>query len=364
MNFYDEDKRPKIERIKIPQYTNKKGKVFDRNIRAQPGMAELINIVAGLQKDVRRINKCLTLDGAKEYVKDRSGWNAFEQDITGPDGHPDGIPEVVVTDAYGNIKVINGYGLRKGTYPQRKMYQYMKHRVYKDRPDEKYTYGEFRNDVHRIQEGFNENGDPYYANVLPEDFPSQFKGRLPRSAVPSAKELFKQHIFTPVYEGHKESIKEAAKQTSGQPGMVCAQINTKAFRVSYKELVLKQVYNSLGRDLDELSQEENEKEKRKFDKTNKTAIEMTSMQIVKDILSDQTQLDQTQQDINSIIADVANELLAEAQLKQEQLDEFKNRSQSIALPQSRVFNKAPVTHSTWGYIPSANQSEMTVAELE
>ena len=122
MQFYKE--RPHFDRIAItPTYTNKKGKVINRTLRAQPGMAELVNKVAGLQKDVKRIKKCLTIEGAREYVANRPGWEASEQDITGPDDVTDGILEVIVTDSHENIKVINGYGLAKGTYPRRKTYQ-------------------------------------------------------------------------------------------------------------------------------------------------------------------------------------------------------------------------------------------------
>ena len=85
MNFYD--LKPRFDRITIDPYTNKKGKVIERKVHAQPGMAELVNIVAGLQKDVKRINNCLTIEGAKKYADSRPGWNAFEEDITGPNDH-------------------------------------------------------------------------------------------------------------------------------------------------------------------------------------------------------------------------------------------------------------------------------------
>ena len=364
MNFLDEKERPRIGRIKIPQYYNKKKKEnVDRTIHAQPGMAELVNIVAGLQKDVRRINKCLTLEGAQEYVKDRAGWNAFEEDITGPDGHPDGIPEVLVTDAYGNIKVINGYGLRKGTYTQRKLFQFMKRRIEKDNPDVKYTYGAFRNDVNRIHKGWDENGGVAYSCVLPDDAPAYFKDNLPRPKAPTAKDLFKQHIFNPVYEEHKVPIKEAAKANIQQPGMVCAQINTTAFRESYKEFVLKPVYQALGADLDELSQEGQEKAKRKFDKDNKEGIARASMDMVKNILSSDEQLNQVQGNINEIINSVAVELLGKARLGEEQLEAFKSRSQSISPPQSQIFTKGPIQYMDWGYVPPADQTEMKVEDL-
>ena len=57
MEFYKD--RPKISRIALDPYVSKRtGKSKPRAIHSQPGMSELLNIVAGLQKDVKRINKC------------------------------------------------------------------------------------------------------------------------------------------------------------------------------------------------------------------------------------------------------------------------------------------------------------------
>ena len=136
-------------------------------------MVEIVNIVTGLQKDVKRINKCLTKEGAIDYIKGKSGWNAFEQDITGPNGELDGIPEVIFTDSQGNIKGINGYGLFKGTYHRRKPHQAMKRVAHM--PDGKsYTYKAFNQDLYKIHEGFNNEGNPYYENELLDDFPTYY----------------------------------------------------------------------------------------------------------------------------------------------------------------------------------------------
>ena len=41
----------------------------------------------------------MTLEGAKEYAtKKGKNWSAHEEDITGPDGKPDGINEVFVCE--------------------------------------------------------------------------------------------------------------------------------------------------------------------------------------------------------------------------------------------------------------------------
>ena len=102
----------------IPDYQNPKhpdNPPARRIPLAQPGTSELVNIVAGLQKDVKRINACLTKQGVEEYLakNKKNGWYAWECDITGPKGVLDDIPEVIVTDRNGNIKIVNGCTLSK-----------------------------------------------------------------------------------------------------------------------------------------------------------------------------------------------------------------------------------------------------------
>ena len=132
---------PGIEGRALPSGTDKKGKIYGRSLSFQPGYKDLVNIVAGLQKDVKKINQCLTLEGAQAYVnavdkngnRIRNNWTAHEEDITGPNGKPDGIKEVFVADAKGNLKVINGYSLEKTDYPLRKAYR----TVYKTKEERK-----------------------------------------------------------------------------------------------------------------------------------------------------------------------------------------------------------------------------------
>ena len=130
MDFYNSAQNFKLDRIGIPDCINQKHSdrpPLKHRPHAQPGMSVLASIVAGLQKDVKRINACLTIEGAEEYIQknNKNGWYAWEGDITGPNGVPDVIPEVIITDTKDNIKIVNGYTLTKSTYPQRKIYRSM-----------------------------------------------------------------------------------------------------------------------------------------------------------------------------------------------------------------------------------------------
>ena len=114
MDFYKSGFQ--LDNIVIPDYQNPKhpdNQPAKRIPHAQPGTSELVNIVAGLQKDAKRINACLTKQGVEEYLakNKKNGWYDMEGDITGPHGIPDGINEVIVTNSKGNIKIVNGYTL-------------------------------------------------------------------------------------------------------------------------------------------------------------------------------------------------------------------------------------------------------------
>ena len=104
---------------------DKDNHVYQRKFQAKNGMNELLTIVAGLQKDMKRLENCLTLPDANAWIQrnKKKNWHAHEMDITGPAGVPDGIPEVFITDSKGNLKVINGWTLTNSKYPFKKTYR-------------------------------------------------------------------------------------------------------------------------------------------------------------------------------------------------------------------------------------------------
>ena len=227
----------RLKSITLNQGTrnNRQGQAvpYNRSVQLQPGMDDLVNIVAGLQKDVKRINEALTLKGAREYArKHGNNWSAHEEDITGPDGKPDGLKEVFVCDSKGNVKVINGYGLTKTTYPLRKLYRTMAP-TKQERHD--YSYSHFLNQLKELNKERNENGEYQYSFDLSnaphlENHPhriAQFANvRKPTTTI-KPRDFFKQYAFDAAYEAEKESLKEAF-----QP-MEMAQIYNKALSKSY-----------------------------------------------------------------------------------------------------------------------------------
>lgn len=229
-----------LQGIAMNKGKNKDGIEYDRTLQAKNGMSELINIVAGLQKDVKRINNCLTLSDATVYAaKKGPNWQAHEADITGPNGKPDGIKEVFVTDANGNIRVINGYTLAKTTYPTRKLYYSIKPTTErKNKSGETVTgrmpFSEFKHKLYQIHEGFDEQGAPKYEWNL-GGFDEEFKNLRPDI---SPKDLFKKFVFQPVYEFNKESFNGLFEQNPGlNPSITKAVIANKSLKLAYEACV-------------------------------------------------------------------------------------------------------------------------------
>lgn len=229
---------------KLQSGTNKKGEVYDRSIQYKDGYEELAKIVAGLGQEVKRINECLTIDGARQYAAKRKNWTAHEADITGKNGHPDGIKEVFVCDAKGNMKVINGFGLTKGDFPWRKAYREV-YTTKAERKDNPFT--KFKKDFTEIK-GFNEQGIPYYENDASVISPEYVN--LQPAITPKA--VYKQLVFKPIYDAAKEDLKK-----EGVPPMVMAQVFNRMLSVCYKNHVQDQILaDMLGKDPKDVEKKE------------------------------------------------------------------------------------------------------------
>lgn len=205
-------------------------KPYDRKFGYTPGMEELTQIVAGLYKDVQRINKCITLDGATEYVSTKPNWQAHEADITGPNGKLDGIKEVFVTDAAGNLRVINGYGLKKSDYPMRKAYRTMQPSK-ADRTGEGKRYGDFKKALGNIAK--NKDGQPYFGFDLEQIGDGKEFMQLNAGRKVSAKALFQQEIYKTVYDALKDPMREA-----GLNAQQMLRVYTMGLTASYMRLVV------------------------------------------------------------------------------------------------------------------------------
>ena len=314
---------------------------YQRKVEFAPGYEELAKVVAGLGKEIKRINQCLTLEGAQEYVKKRKNWSADEADITGPRGLPDGIKEVYVTDSKGRVKVINGYGLAKSEYPVRKAYRTL-YPTKEDRKEHKYT--SFLDELHELAEGWDDNGNPHYLSNA-ADIGAEFANLQPEI---KAKDVYKRFLFQPVYNSIKGDLK-----ANGVPPMMMAQIFNKSLSMAYKLHVETPALASvLGGNPSGYADKEVNKAKR----TNE--FKENTEGIMAEILNDKEHIDAAQSEINDIIMEVIPKVINEAQ------DEFKNMLKSklsgtkLNIPpgyKGRSASKIPLPAST---------SELKVEDLE
>ena len=283
--------------LHLKQGTRKNGSTYNRNPQAINGMSELVNIVAGLQKDVKRINKCLTLAGAQEYAaKKGQNWEASELDFTGPNGKPDGINEVIVTDSKGNIRVINGYALEKTTFPKRKLYRTLYPTV-EDRKDHKYS--NFNKELKQIT--YDENGIKYTMDI-PDGYKFLRPVNTQGETIYTAKDVFKQYVFDEGYD-HEELKRQLIEE--GVPPLNRAILINKAFSKAYKSHVeepcLKEHF-----EVEDLSQV-SKNQIRKFKKSED--YDESIRERVRFIIQNQQELNNVKADISILVGNLFNELL-------------------------------------------------------
>ena len=76
---------------------------------------------SGLRRDIKRVRKAESYNGAKEWARKHSNrkrkYEAKEEDIDG-----DGIKDVLVKAADGSLVIVNGYTVRKSDYPYRQRF--------------------------------------------------------------------------------------------------------------------------------------------------------------------------------------------------------------------------------------------------
>ncbi|KAI5494733.1 hypothetical protein TVAGG3_0776190 [Trichomonas vaginalis G3] len=290
--------------VPLKQGTNKKG-AYNRTMKVPDGMKELVHIVAGLQKDVKQMRNVLTLPEAQAYAK-RHGpnWEAHEADITGPNGKPDGINEVFVTDGQGNIKVINGYKLTVSDYPKRKAYNERYPMQFDENgkavkqyigegengPINSYRYNPysyFNEELNAIEEG--PDGLPRYSN----QFDGQYANIRPEI---SAKKFFKVALFDPVFNEQKEAMKAEFKPIQ------VARISSSSLSEAFKELIKKPLYSQQGYNFDLIK----ESDRRKLEKSD--GFKNACNEMIKDIANDKIRLGETQIIINNIIGAVTKKV--------------------------------------------------------
>ena len=162
-----------------------------------PGMKELSDIVAGLYKDVKLMKECSWLGGAQKFASKHNGWIATKEDLTGPEGVPDGVDEILIRDKDGNIRVVNGYTLKPSHHALRQAYytevprnddktlrdlgyepDTLQYKMRLGRPKKGMTMKQYKHNLYEYNPVWNPDGTPTGEWKL-----NEFSEKLPKAAV-------------------------------------------------------------------------------------------------------------------------------------------------------------------------------------
>jgi len=127
------------------------------------GMSELQHIVLDLYRDVERVKKAISPNGAADIVakhnakaKPDNQWSLAKINPNGeatlanmPDVNNDGIPDVIIRNASGSPMYVNGYTTKRSDYPETVLY-YDAHPTRASRKD--YPKSRFLDELYHIED--------------------------------------------------------------------------------------------------------------------------------------------------------------------------------------------------------------------
>lgn len=129
------------------------------NFSTKIGMKELENIILDLQRDVKRVAKAISPQGAQEIVDKHNQANPKNLwSLDTSDRNKDGIPDVVIQNSRGESMYVNGYTTKRSNYPYAFAY-YAQYPTRKDRSN--YPLSQFKKDMWQTQ--YVEDGEDYHA---------------------------------------------------------------------------------------------------------------------------------------------------------------------------------------------------------
>ena len=237
---------------------------YTRSINYGPGAKELVRLAAGLQKSMKQVNGTQTHEGAVNWVKKYKkgkNWEAFEADITGPNGKPDGIQEVIITDAKGNVKIINGYTLGASQYPWRAAY-YTDHPTKEDQRE--HPFMQYKKVKMMTKDEPDENGNYQYRFPMPENYQNV------RNKISPSKQ-FRQVVFTKIYNQFKDEIKAKGYDALGK-SQLSARIFSYVFKILFEIPAICKLYNVAPENVRTTS----EKDYKKYKNKDETKAEIKS----------------------------------------------------------------------------------------
>ena len=131
----------------------------DGSFSTKKGMKELENIILDLQRDVKRVTKAISPQGAQDIVDKHNRANPKSLwSLDTSDRNKDGIPDVVIQNSRGESMYVNGYITKRSDWPHQYSYYY-NFPTRKDRRDKPLSL--FKKPF--WQTNYTEDGDDYNA---------------------------------------------------------------------------------------------------------------------------------------------------------------------------------------------------------
>ena len=175
------------------------------------GMNELQNIVVNLYRDVKRVKKAITPQGAQAMVdkhnaksKPSAHWQLHTEDI-----NADGVPDIIIRNQKGDPLYVNGYTTVKSDLPFQQAYsQYLLDNPDKNSRDHKSKRDFIRNGLYKtryVEEG-DEGAEPNtYGNVASAEKPEWYdavanskKYKMNEPKRLTAYQRFQHYILKPI----------------------------------------------------------------------------------------------------------------------------------------------------------------------
>ena len=188
-------------------------------LKINPDMRCLLYIVLDMNKDIKRINSCLTKEGAMEYLEKNHKNNWLVHELNN---------NLYITDSNNYLRFINGYCLVESEYMMKKAY-YTENPTVQER-GEGNTFNKWKSKMNKLNVTRDDNNAVQQITPQKHLINSKFDYLFDKI---TAKKLFAQQLFEPIYYHILE----------GKPldNVAKASLYTYALNICYKSLVLDNV---------------------------------------------------------------------------------------------------------------------------
>ena len=238
------------------------------------GMNQLAQIILNLQRDVKRVSKAISEQGARDIVEKHNAkypeGSASRWKLTNNDVNNDGIPDIIIRNSNNEPLYVNGYTTTKSDYP-------IRYEFFKDFPESEQRkqalehHGSLSNYAkEKFNVAYNDNFDEdlhKLGNMLTYEKPhswanyklKNYKG-FPKEMKPlSAFDRFKRYVIGDKINDVLEEFKESRRCII--PGKYKIRVISKAVAALWNEYIISRVAQRLNISINSEAMEKYKKSK-------------------------------------------------------------------------------------------------------